>query len=185
MPKKLTATELKKKLAGLSQGDLIALICRVYKDSPEAKNIVNIVLGDSEYESQLLDEKKKELFGLFFPVKGYPKESPAVTKKMLSDFRKLGLAQEHTIEFQVYFLECCTVYTATYGDMSEAFWNGVEREFATAVEILNQTSDKKLLAVYYPRLLKVVEGMRDVGFGVYENLSKILYESLISSQKSE
>ena len=67
MPKKMSISELKKHLYRMDQVEIIELICRLYKASPDVVNILCAEMGDNGYEEALLEEsRKKDTFAIFY-----------------------------------------------------------------------------------------------------------------------
>lgn len=57
--KKLTSTELKKRLRECSQDELIDLVQRLYGAVPGAADLINFIYGDADYVAALLTNAKK------------------------------------------------------------------------------------------------------------------------------
>ncbi|MBQ9157538.1 MAG: hypothetical protein IJ137_12270 [Eubacterium sp.] len=52
--KKMTPAQFRKKISALSKEELQSLLSDIYKQCPDAADILNILLGDNEYEKVLL-----------------------------------------------------------------------------------------------------------------------------------
>lgn len=178
MPKKMSISELKKLLYRMDQVEIIELICRLYKASPDVVNILCAEMGDNGYEEALLEESRKKIRSQFFTARGMGKLSLTTAKKVISDFKKASTSADGVIELQIYYVECCTEFTNTYGDLYDSFYNSLMNVFCAAVKGLNKENSPELFSKYYPRLKQIVEDLRDVGYGVYDYLREVLNEEL-------
>ena len=165
MPKKMSISELKKHLYRMDQVEIIELICRLYKASPDVVNILCAEMGDNGYEEALLEESRKKIRSQFFTARGMGKLSASTSA-------------DGVIELQIYYVECCTEFTNTYGDLYDSFYNSLMNVFCAAVKGLNKENSPELFSKYYPRLKQIVENLRDVGYGVYDYLREVLNEEL-------
>ena len=183
MPKKMTVTEVKKKLAHMSQKELIALISRLYKASTEVVNILNIELGDPSYENELLEESKQKIHKIFFPGRGMAVPSLSKAKKVISDFNTASGSFDGILELKVYYAECVSEYGNGYGDMPESFYDSLESVFDDIVTRLNKKDEDRLYEQYYQRLQKVVDNMDGLGFGTADGVNFSLLNELNWSPK--
>ena len=106
------------------------------------------------------------------------KLSLSTAKKVISDFKKASTSADGVIELQIYYVECCTEFTNTYGDLYDSFYNSLMNVFCVAVKGLNKENSPELFSKYYPRLKQIVEDLRGVGYGVYDYLREVLNEEL-------
>ena len=107
MPKKITITDLKKRLLQLNQREMVELVCKIHKNCPDAARMLTMEFGDSDYEAELFEETKKKIRNQFFPERGLGRLSLATAKKAITEYKKVNKSAESILELQVYYMECC------------------------------------------------------------------------------
>lgn len=178
MPKQMTVTEVKKKLSRLSQKELIALIAKLYKTSPDAANMLNVEFGDASYADELLEESKRKIQKIFFPERGMAVPSLSKAKKIISDFKKASDSFDGIIELKVFYAECVSTFGDDYGDMPESFYDSLESVYEDIVIGLNKMNDESLFAKYYERLKTIAGSTENLGYGIAEVLQSFLHDDL-------
>ena len=172
MAKKITQSELKKKLQAMEQKDLLDLTLRIYKNVPEAANYVNIEFGNEEYLDELVEKVKKKIDRVFEP-RGRLTLSKA--KSEITAFKRICRDIQYVIELQLYYVECGVDFTNTFGDIDDAFYGSIESVYKNIIDTLNSTGDKELYERFEYRLKKILENTGGIGWGFHENLTDIFH----------
>jgi hypothetical protein len=114
MPKYLTVTELKKSLKTLKQDELISLICDLYKNDENVRQILSVKFSDDTILCDVLEEYKDKMYTMFFPKS--MKYLPALKdiKKLITEFGKITDKPLYIIDLMLKprFFHCvtCTHY---------------------------------------------------------------------------
>ena len=66
--KKLTQAQIKKSLSQMEKPELIDIICKLCKSSEEAKDQINLMLGNDSFVDDALEETKRKVCNQFFSV---------------------------------------------------------------------------------------------------------------------
>ena len=178
MPKKMTITELKKHLLQLNQHEIVELVCKIYKNCPDASEMLTAELGNSDYVKELFEETKKKIRNEFFPERGLGRLSLVTAKKAITEYKKFSKSPESILELQMYYTECCGEFLRKYGDGPESLYNSVVRMFETVVNGLNKLNQPELFQQYYSRLEKVVDNLSWVGYSAEDDARYLLEEEL-------
>lgn len=175
MAKKLTATQLKKKLKEYSQEELIYLISRVYQSCPEAADLINADLGDEDYTAKLLSEAKAKVRKEFFPTRGMGRLSLSAAKSVITSFKRVCKDPAMVLDLQLYYVENGVEFTNAYGDINEPFYNSMGSVYHTVTETLIKMDDEKLYRKFAKRLKAVLDETEGIGWGFNEDLSDSYY----------
>jgi len=98
-------------------------------------------------------------------------------RKAIHDYGKATGDGQGTLELLVHLVEKGTAFTLEYGDIDERFYNGLELAFEETVSRLSGGEGSVWLAVFRPRLAKVVDSASDLGWG-YEDALNELFDKL-------
>ena len=170
--KPITVAQLKKLLAERSKDEIIDFILSLYKSSAAVKQAISAVLSE-DYAMQLLEDAKKKLDKIFFPANiartGFSlKEAKAV----VSNFVKVCPNDRLVARLNFHFAKNAVDFTNDFGDIDEPFYNALANHFANAAEVIALYPDMR--EEFMPQLEKLADETRDIGWGVYDELSDIL-----------
>jgi len=169
MKREMTIPALKKKLAGLDRKELEKMLCDIYKNCEQAEQMMNLALLDETYGRKLLEKYQDRLDKIFFPNDiVHARFSLSTAKKVLSDYKKVCSDIELVSELKLYFVECGTDFTNTYGDIDERFYNAVCDVFHDVTEIVSD--EKTLFEKWKDRLAAVVRETDGIGWGFHDYL---------------
>ena len=163
--KKLTQAQIKKALSQMEKTELIDIICRLCKSSDEAKDQVNLILGNDSFVDDALVETKKKIRNQFFPARGFGKLNLSKAKSDISAFKKICNDPVKLLELQLYYAECGIEFTNEYGDINENFYNSIGGMFEKVVKELIKTGNRDLIIEFEPKLKKAAEDTRYIGWG--------------------
>jgi hypothetical protein len=94
-------------------------------------------------------------------------------RKAIHDYGKATGDGQGTLELLVHLIEKGTAFTLEYGDIDERFYNGLELAFEEIVSRLSGGEGSVWLAVFRPRLAKVVDSASDIGWGYGDALNEL------------
>lgn len=162
--------EVKTELNNLDKETLIKHISELYKKFKPVKEYFDFYINPDELE--ILAQYKNGVYEGFFPSRGY-RLKLAISRKAITDFKKLGTSKESLADLLLYFVECGMEFTNEYGDIDEPFYNSVENTYEKALEIMHKNG---LLEKFKSRALKVVTDTEDIGWGFHDSLGDVYYE---------
>lgn len=165
-------TDLKKQLNTMDKADLIALICRLYKDSKQSQSMIDIELCGNAAEEHLVVECQKQIRAAFFGKN----LSLKAARKVIGDFKKVSRNQENVAELMLTYVECGVEFTNMYGDVDEAFYSSIESVFMDYVTLLNSMAHDGCYKKHAARLAKVCYNASDIGWGFSEEIAATYYE---------
>ena len=120
MAKKLTEKALVKNLEIMSRVELVKIITELFKTNKVVEARLNLLFLGDEYGSELLEKYKKQLYKIFNPTNivrtGFSLEK---AKMVLSDFLDICGDSKWYGDLALYFAECATDFTMSYGDIDE------------------------------------------------------------------
>jgi len=163
--------ELNKYLSSLSEKELIKEVKKLYDKFPDVKKYYEMELGDNS--EKILAEYKAKIEKEYFPKRGYGQARSSVSRKVVSNFKRISVHQKDVIELQLYRTEMMIKFTDTYGDIDEAFYNSLESSFAQACELIEE---EKLIPYFKDYCKDLIGKTEDFGWGVPYTLSEIYDE---------
>jgi hypothetical protein len=180
MPDKIKITELKKALVNLERKDIERLICDLYKSNNLAESIISSYLLGDKYQAQLLDEYKEKMDSVYFPdnlSKGF---SQRAAKNLISEYKKISANPQYILDLMLYYVECGTGFTNTYGDIDMRFYNSLLGVFDDFIMQIEKHPDEKMYLVFRERLLVLTYEVRNIGWGygdyIIEEVSRLEHE---------
>lgn len=171
MPKKneMTLTKLKQSLSEIGDTDLKKLICHIYKNCDMAEEMINVAILGSDYEEKLLERYKENMNKVFFPTDimraGF---SLSWAKSLISEFKKICTKAEYLLDLQLYYVECGTSFTNTYGDIDMKFYDSMCRVYHSVIQAVNNHKDDGLYQKFEERLYSIVEETKGIGWGYHD-----------------
>lgn len=176
MAKKLTEKALVKKLNTMGQEELIKVISDLFKTNKAAEVRLNLMFLGEEYGNTLLEKYKKQLYKIFNPSNivrtGFPLET---AQMVLSDFADMCGKGRWYGDLALYFAECATDFTMSYGDINEKFYDALGDAYHDAVAIASE--DEELYQLWKDRLEYIYHEFSGFGWGMDEFITEE-YDSL-------
>ena len=176
MKKEMTMNELKMHLTELNEAELKKLLCRLYKNSDLAEKMINVSILGSDYEEKILKQYKEKMYGVFFPNDivraGF---SLSWAKSLLSEFKKLGISNQYILDLQLYYVECGTDFTNTFGDIDMKFYDSMCSVYHAVVQAVNKHETDSLYRKLEERLYSIVYDTRNIGWGFHDYVSELFY----------
>jgi hypothetical protein len=167
MTKKATLTELKKQLRKKTPNELVEEIAHPYKKFSHVKEFYQTSFFNDD---TTVLEKYKKIVSSEFLGSGrsiFPKMRIAVARKAVTDYKKVSCSNVGIADIMLSYVEGGVECTNAYGDIDEPFYNSLESMHASALEFMQK---EDLLAEFTPRLRKVVDNTKDIGWGFHDGL---------------
>lgn len=140
---------------------------KLYDKFDLVRKYYEIELGQNS--DAIVKEYKHKIKKEYFPTRGYGAARSSVSKKIISEFRKVSVHNSDVVELLLYRTEMMLEYTLAYGDIDEAFYNSLCSSFSQACKIISKDALQEYYRDYCLRLISMSEGF---GWGVYYDLSE-------------
>ena len=165
MAKKLTEKALLKKLNTMDKEELVTIISDLYKTNKTAEARLNLLFLGEEYGNALLEKYKKQLYKIFNPSNivrtGFSLEK---AQQILSDFADMCGDGRWYGDLALYFAECATDFTMSYGDINEKFYDALGDAYRDAVTIARR--DEEMYKLWKDRLEYIYHEFSGFGWGM-------------------
>ena len=174
MAKKLTEKALLKKLNTMDKEELVTIISGLYKTNKTAEARLNLLFLGEEYGNALLEKYKKQLYKIFNPSNivrtGFSLEK---AQQILSDFADMCGDGRWYGDLALYFAECATDFTMSYGDINEEFYDALGDAYRDAVTIARR--DEKMYKLWKDRLEYIYHEFSGFGWGMDDFITEEYY----------
>ena len=174
MAKKLTEKALLKKLNTMDKEELVTIISDLYKTNKTAEVRLNLLFLGEEYGNALLEKYKKQLYKIFNPSNivrtGFSLEK---AQQILSDFADMCGDGRWYGDLALYFAECATDFTMSYGDINEEFYDALGDAYRDAVTIARR--DEEMYKLWKDRLEYIYHEFSGFGWGMDDFITEEYY----------
>ena len=176
MAKKLTEKALVKKLDTMSREELTKIIVDFYKTNKSIEEGLSLMILGEEYGSALLEKYKKQLYKIFNPTNivrtGFSLEK---AQMVLSDFADVCIGDNGRWygDLALYFAECATNFTMSYGDIDEDFYDALGDAYHDAVVIAS--GEEQLYKLWKERLEYILYEFSGFGWGMEDFIAGEYY----------
>lgn len=173
MAKKLTEKALVKRLDVMSREELGKIIIELFKTNKTVEARLNMRFLGEEYGSALLEKYKKQLYKIFNPSNLRSGFSLERAQMVLSDFADICDSGRWYGDLALYFAECATDFTMSYGDINEKFYDALGDAYHDAVVIASK--DVELYKLWKDRLEYIFHELSGFGWGMDAFISDEYY----------
>lgn len=176
MAKKLTEKVLIKKLESMNKEELMSIIVEFYKTSKSVETGLALMFLGEDYGNVLLEKYKKQLYKIFNPSDivrcGFSLEN---AQRVLSEFADacVGDTGRWYGDLALYFAECATDFTMSFGDIDEEFYDALGDAYHDAVVIASE--DECLYQMWKVRLETVLHDFVGFGWGMDDFIAREYY----------
>lgn len=174
MAKKLTDKALAKKLDGMNREELAQIIIELFKTNKHVEERLNMLLLEDKYGEALLEKYKKQMYKIFNPTNivrtGFSLEN---AKMILTDFKTACANERWYGDLALYFAECATDFTMSFGDVNEKFYDALGDAYRDAVNIASQ--DEALYQLWKERFAYVLHEFSGFGWGMDDYIAGEYY----------
>lgn len=162
--------EVKLELKKLDNETLIKHISELYKKYKPVKEYFDFYINPNE--SEILKQYQEKVREGFYPKRG-DRLRLSISRKAISDFKKLGTSRESLADLLLYYVECGVEFTNDYGDIDENFYMSVENTYGTALELMSKSD---ILEKFKDRASVIVDETESIGWGFHDYLSAVFDE---------
>ena len=154
-----------KYIKSLSEKDLLKELQKLYSKFEPVRKYYEMELSNNS--EKILAEFKAKIEKEYFPKRGFGKARNSVSRKVVSDFKKIAVHKKDVVELLLYRVEMMLEFTLDYGDIDEPFYNSLESSFDEACKLIRQEKLESLFKIYCQELVEKSSGF---GWGVYDGL---------------
>lgn len=173
---------IKGKLEKSQHRDLITLIGELYKLNRDNQRFIAakwLPTSDAAIQSY------KHLVRQYISPeirRGSERIEKAKARKAINDYWKATKDIYGKIDLMLYFVECGTQFTITYGDIDEPFYNSLSSMFTQAIQEIKKLSEDETYENFVYRLRKIIHEAKDIGWGYGDEL-RDTFEMVFSHQE--
>src|SRR5205085_4447849 len=131
----MTKRELTQYLNSRSRDQLIAEIGEIFWKFDTVKDYYQTRL-EPDGSKNVCDKYKSVIHDEFFPEKGDGRARLSIARKAVNDFKKVSTSKSARADLMLYYVEIGVEYTVTYGDINEAFYDSMERMYASTANYI-------------------------------------------------
>jgi len=172
-PKSSSWVDVKRTLRNASQRDLLALLAELYALNRENRSFLNARFTHAGAD---LRPYRAMIERAVNPPIEVPLR-PADGRKAVRDYRKAVGDPTGVVELLVFYVEQGTAFTLDVGDVDGAFYDSLISAFREALAEIAKAPDAALGAAFLPRLTAIVESARGMGWGYFDELTRLLNEA--------
>ncbi len=162
--------EVKLELNKLEKETLIKHISELYKKFKPVKEYFDFYINPDE--NKILEQYKDKVREGFYPKRGN-RLRLSISKKAITDFKKLKTSKESIADLLLYYVECGVELTNEYGDIDDNFYTSIENNYETSLKLM---SKEGILSKFKARALEIVNDTKNIGWEFHDNLISVYYE---------
>ncbi len=168
----LNQRTLKLHLKSLLHEELLDEIAMLYDKFPPVKEYYQTRLSEGGGQA-VLENYKDVIRREFFPSRGLPPARLSVTRKAVSDFKKVSDSTADLADLMLFYVEAGVQFTREFSDIDEPFYNSMEGMYEKAVKhiVAHQLQEQ-----FEPSCRQIVSDASHTGWGFHDTLSEIYYE---------
>ena len=176
LSKKLTEKSLEKKLHSMGTEELIQIIMSLYRSNKSVEQSINLQIVGDAYGNELLEKYKKRIYKIFNPSnivrRGF---SIDTAQQVLAEFADICVNDNGKWygDLALYFAECATDFTMSYGDIDEDFYEVLGDAYHDAIVAAGQ--DEELYKLWKDRLESILHNFAGFGWGMEEYICEEYY----------
>ena len=148
MAKKLSEKSLMRRLEKMDKEQLQQIILDLYKSSAAMSDGINMLIQGEVFGKELLEKYNNNLYMFFYTTNIVRKcFSLEKAQDILSEFADKCAGDNGGLygDFALYFAECATDFTMTYGDIDEKFYDALGDVYHDAVVAASKNKNVYML----------------------------------------
>lgn len=153
-------------LSSKSTEQLVKELGDLYKTLPAVRDYYAMRMGGIN-KQEVVASFKAVIDQEFFPKRGDPKARLSVARKAVMDLKKLDGVSSDLVDVAIFYVEVGVLFTNSYGDINESFYNSMESMYANALKWASQI---EVLQAYQNRFKRIVKSTCNFGWGFHEGL---------------
>lgn len=115
---------------------------------------------------------KEKIRKEYYPSKGFGKARNNVSKKVISDFKKISTSNQYIIDLLLYRVDTMLEYSIDFGEMDLAYYKSMISSFKEACKLIQKTKMETL----YLEECRTLVGKSSPLWGIYDELDFIFYD---------
>lgn len=156
--------DVKQRLAGLDQEEMIALVKELFDRSKENRAFLSLrLLGQPGGEA--LESYRKQVSEAAYPKSIHKSAHIPTARKLIHTYSQGTTDVAGTLELMMTCLEQGTAYTRQYGDIDAVFYTSLGTVLSEMVKLFETPEGEKLYPHFEERLLTLRERACDIGWG--------------------
>lgn len=100
-------------------------------------------------------------------------------KKAIGDYWKASGDNNGKIDLMVYYIECGTEFTLTYGDIDASFYNSLSSMFGQTVNEIKKLPENKIRQDFIHRLRAIVNDAKNIGWGYGDEVCELFNSAFL------
>lgn len=164
--KKSTKSELTKYLKELDKKGLENEVKKLYDKFKEVKQYYELEF--CEDTTEILNQYKKKIKQEYFPSRGFGKARNGVSRKVISDFKKISIFKKDVIELLLFRVHNMMEFTKQYGDIDEPFYNSMENSYEEACKLIKEEKFEK---EYREHCKMLLNDSFEYGWGLHDSFA--------------
>lgn len=166
-------SSIKANLSLLQKNELINLLSELYKLNKENKYYISARCSETCEEAI---RPYRILIKQFISPEirsGDEHIEKAKAKKAISDYWKASGDNNGKIDLMLYYIECGTEFTLTYGDIDEPFYNSLSSMFDQTVNEVRKLTKNETCKDFIYRLQEIVNDAKNIGWGYGDEVREL------------
>ena len=163
--------EFNKYLKSLSEKELIKELQKLYTKFEPVRKYYQLELSDNT--EAIVKEFKAKIKKEYFPPRGYGQARSSVSRKVITEFKKISIHPKDVVELLFYRSEMMLEFSLSYGDMEEAYYNSIYSSFKEACKLI---AKEKLEQYYLQYCREFIVRSDQVGWGLSYDLAYLFRE---------
>ena len=168
----LSIGALKRYLKPRSREELVADIVDLFTRFDSVRDYYHTRLAPED-DAVVIEKYKAVIKNEFLPTRGVGQARLSVARKAVTEYRKVSRNKASLVDLMLYYVEIGVEFTNTYGDIDEAFYEGMGNMYKWAVELI---LNNELEELYERRCRRIVENTTGIGWGFHDWLRDIYEE---------
>lgn len=157
--------EFSRYIKSLEKPELEKELKKLFDKIPAVSQYYELEL--SEDTTAVLEDYKAKIRKEYFPNRGYGNARSSVSKKYISDFKRISVFPKDVIELLLYRTEMMIDFTNLYGDMEEPFYTSLVNSFGEACKMIRK---ENLEEEFKDHCIRLIDKTEDLGWGVSDGL---------------
>jgi hypothetical protein len=173
----LSLREVRKKLGGRSNKELIMLISKCYQSGDEVKRLLTFELSrDEEERPRIIEGLMEELHSSFWSERRGVPLAPDLRKarRVISEVRRLTGDPSTILFFMLEYVHQGARHSSAYGDMDEAYYSSLESMFWRATRLTLKDHTSLDMGEILMKMKDILHECSHFGWGVRENIRDMM-----------
>jgi len=164
---------VRKVLDEREHADLIALLKELFDLGGLPRDVIETRCLSGANHEALFDKCRDCIVRQFYPARGDGKLKLTEALKAIKEFRTLTGDSRGTAELLFVYVETGTRYAREFGDLYEAYYNGIERGLYELVALI-EANPGEFHPAFADRLEGLVKRSKGIGWGFHDNMEDVV-----------